>query len=105
MWTPAQRRTLEAAADIVVPPDPETPGASQSGVAEFMADLFDAERTPDRPELLAFLERIERGADPTVDPWFPVFAEIVHEHYWTSDAGLAAVGFTVTDPDALRADR
>lgn len=98
MFTPDQKRALEATADRVIPEDASAPPASRTGVILFFEDLFSRERAAELPALLAFLGRIGTNADPAADPYFRAFAEMVHEHYWTCPEGLAAVGFAITDP-------
>lgn len=108
--------TLNAAADRIVPPDDGTPGAIESGAAAQLAAMLEGDLATLRPDYEAFLAQLDveaqvkygpRFADLEVDQqdallqsfqtmaFFHLFAEHVHEQFWTTPAGLALVGFEV----------
>jgi gluconate 2-dehydrogenase gamma chain len=84
VFTPEQRRTLEAFIDRLVPKDDNGPGASECGAAKYielsMADFLSAEKTA----FLAGLESIDRSARAKFDGAFAELAadrqdEVVRE--------------------------
>ncbi len=95
-------------ARFAAPPYPPFPGADSPAFLGFLSGLFANERQDDLPELIGFLERCT-NQDTTrwlADPWFPNWAELVHEYAWTSPEGCAAVGFPDSDhnPVTIPAD-
>ncbi len=80
-------------AEIVIP------GAGSGAIGPFLDRLFQSDRPGERETLDEFLARNAdtHGDQFTRDPWFESWAELVHEHYWTSPEGLGSVGFPVAD--------
>ena len=91
-------------ADCAIPPDRRFPGASSTGFAVFFTDLLRGDRHTEYHRWVEFLDRCSGrpDLDCSKDKDFPDFAEMVHEHYWTSTTGLAACGFETVCTDGDR---
>jgi hypothetical protein len=91
--TQSRHQIASRLAEIVVP------GAGSCAIGPFLDRLFQTDRAGERETLDAFLARnTDTHVDQfTLDPWFESWAELVHEHYWTSPEGLDSVGFPVGD--------
>jgi hypothetical protein len=108
--------TLYAAADRIVPPDDGTPGAIEAGAADRLAELLAGDLNALEPDYFAFLTQLDLEAQVMhgpkfadlapaqqdallqtfqTSPFFHIFAEHVHEQFWSSPAGLKLVGFEV----------
>jgi hypothetical protein len=108
--------TLNAAADRIIPPDDGTPGAIDSGAAANLVTLLEAHLRALLPDYQAFLAQLDLEAEVMhgprfaalstdqqdallqtfqMSPFFRLFAEHVHEQFWSSPAGLKHAGFEV----------
>ena len=78
--------------DVIVPKCDHSAGAPSPVVIERLTFLYEAYRYHDSAQVTSLLESVRTGLWQD-HPYFPTFAETVIEAYWTSDTGLAAVGF------------
>jgi len=81
--------------DVIVPKCDHSAGASSPDVIERLTFLYEAYRYHESAQVTSLLESVRTGLWQD-HPYFPTFAETVIEAYWTSDTGLAAVGFNRT---------
>lgn len=81
--------------DVIVPTCDHAEGASSPDVIERLTFLYEAYRPHETAQVTALLDSVRTGLWKE-HPYFPTFAETVIEAYWTSDTGLAAVGFNRT---------
>ena len=81
--------------DVIVPKCDHAAGASSPDVIERLTFLYEAYRPHETAQVTSLLESVRTGLLED-HPYFSTFAETVMEAYWTSDTGLAAVGFNRT---------
>ena len=81
--------------DVIVPKCDHAAGASSPDVIERLTFIYEAYRPHETAQVTALLDSVRTGLWQD-HPYFPIFAETVIEAYWTSDTGLAAVGFNRT---------
>jgi hypothetical protein len=81
--------------DVIVPKCDHSAGASSPDVIERLTFLYEAYRYHESAQVTSLLESVRTGLWQD-HPYFPTFAETVIEAYWTSDTGLATVGFNRT---------
>ena len=81
--------------DVIVPTCDHAAGASSADVIERLTFLYEAYRSHETAQVTALIDSVRTGLWQD-HPYFPTFAETVIEAYWTSDTGLAAVGFNRT---------
>ena len=81
--------------DVIVPKCDHAAGASSPDVIERLTFLYEAYRPHETAQVTSLLESVRTGHLED-HPYFATFAETVMEAYWTSDTGLAAVGFNRT---------
>ncbi len=81
--------------DVIVPKCDHAAGASSPDVIERLTFLYEAYRPHETAQVTSLLESVRTGLLED-HPYFATFAETVMEAYWTSDTGLAAVGFNRT---------
>lgn len=114
--TSRQIATLNAAADRIVPPDDESPGAVESGAAAGLIAMLDDDLAVLKNDYAAFLSQLDLEAQVAYGPhfdqltagqqdallnsfgassFFRLFVEHVHEQFWSSTAGMKLVGFEV----------
>jgi len=78
--------------DVIVPKCDHSAGASSPDVIERLTFIYEAYRHHESAQVTSLLENVSTGLWQD-HPYFPTFAETVIEAYWTSNTGLAAVGF------------
>jgi len=114
--TTQQIITLQAAADRIIPPDDESPGARASGAATQLIAMLDGDLAALKDDYAAFLTQLDLEAQVAYGPrfaglsaeqqdallssfqasaFFRLFVEHVHEQFWSSAAGMKLVGFEV----------
>ncbi|BCX04351.1 MAG: hypothetical protein KatS3mg053_2289 [Candidatus Roseilinea sp.] len=114
--TPQQIATLNAAADRIIPPDDESPGAVASGAATRLLAMLEGDLAALQRDYAAFLTQLDLEAQVAFgasfaeldaerqdallgtfqsSAFFRLFAEHVHEQFWSSEAGMTLVGFEV----------
>jgi len=81
--------------DVIVPTCDHAAGASSPDVIERLTFIYEAYRHHETAQVTSLLDSVRTGLWQD-HPYFPIFAETVIEAYWTSDTGLAAVGFNRT---------
>lgn len=79
--------------DVIVPKCDHSGGASSPDVVNRLTFIYESYRAHELSEIISLLESVRAGLWQE-HPYFPTFAETVIEAYWTSETGLAAVGFT-----------
>ncbi len=114
--TSRQITNLNAAADRILPPDDESPGAVASGAAARLLVMLDGDLAAMQRDYAAFLTQLDLEAQVAFgapfaeldverqdallssfqsSAFFRLFTEHVHEQFWSSEAGMKLVGFEV----------
>lgn len=83
---------MTALCDEIIPPCNAADGGSSSAVQRRLLHIFCEYRPGDHGNLLSLFTAALHG-NAHDNPYFETFAEVVTEAYWTSDIGMAAVGF------------
>jgi LPS sulfotransferase NodH len=79
--------------DVIVPKCDHSSGASSPDVINRLTFICESYRAHELPQIVSLIESVRAGLW-LEHPYFSSFAETVIEAYWTSETGLAAVGFT-----------